>query len=277
MIEESSLTNKRISDYLSHGKRFDHRKADEYRNIEISLNLSKKAEGGAKVKIGKTEVWVGVKMSVGEPYPDSLNKGNLAVSAELTPLSHRKYEYGPPRFSAIEIGRLVDRGIRESKFIDLKKLCIKEGEKVWNVFIDIYSINDDGNLLDASFIGTLAALKSAKIPIYDEKKDIINYEKPPKENLPITNNIPLNFSIYKIGEQIILDPTLEEESASDGRLVFAAVPSSGKTFNICSMQKSESMDLTIEKLLSMIEFVENIYEKFFKEITKKIDNEIKKK
>ena len=275
MIEESKLTSSRISEYLSSGKRFDNRKSDEYREIIIDSNLSKKAEGGAKVKIGKTEVWVGVKMSVGEPYEDSKDQGNLIVSAELTPLSHQRYEYGPPKFDAIELGRLVDRGIRESKFIDLKKLCIKEGEKVWNIFIDVYSINDAGNLLDAAFIGAVTALKNAKIPHYDEKEEKIDYEKESKTHIPLSDKIPLNFSIYKIGNNFILDPISDEETASSGRLIFAAIP--GKPFNICSMQKSNNMDISIEEINSILDLIEKKYDKISKEIIKKIDDSAKSK
>ncbi len=40
-----------------------------------------------------------------------------------------------------------------------EKLVVKEGEKVWTVIIDIYPINDDGNLIDAATIGAVCALK----------------------------------------------------------------------------------------------------------------------
>ena len=204
MIETSTLTKSAISEYISKGKRFDKRQLSEFRNLSIDLALSKKAEGGAKVKLGKTEVWVGVKMEIAEPYPDSPDKGNLMVTAELLPLSSSKYEYGPPKFNAIEIGRLVDRGIRESKFIDFEKLCIKEGEKVWAVIIDIYSINDDGNLLDAAFIGALAALKSAKMPFYDEKKEKIDYEAESKKKIPLTKNNPINWENIQ-GKAVVVE------------------------------------------------------------------------
>src|SRR3989338_8248420 len=151
-METFRLTKNRIRDYLSSGKRLDGRSVDEFREILIETGISKKAEGSARVKIGKTEVLVGVKMDVGTPYPDSLDSGNLMVTAELLPLSSPRIELGPPKYDAIEIGRVVDRGIRESKIIELEKLCIKEGEKVWTVFIDIYSLNDDGNLIDEAGI-----------------------------------------------------------------------------------------------------------------------------
>ena len=52
--------------------------------------------------------------------------------------------------TAIELARVVDRGIRESKAIDLKKLCIDPGKKVFMVFVDVYVLDHDGNLIDAA-------------------------------------------------------------------------------------------------------------------------------
>ena len=119
-MKTSKLTGKRIKEYLEGGKRFDGRKPEEFRKIEIETDISNKAEGSARVKMGKTEVIVGIKMNVTEPYPDSPDKGNLIVSAELLPLSSPRFESGPPKFPAIELGRLTDRAIRESKFIDFE-------------------------------------------------------------------------------------------------------------------------------------------------------------
>src|SRR3989339_689810 len=131
----------RIIQYLGEGKRFDGRKANDYREVIIERGVAKNADGSARVKIGNTEVLVGVKMTVGEPYPDSADEGNLMVSAELRPISSPRFENGPPKFNSIEIGRVTDRVLRESHFIDLKKLCIKEGEKVWTLFVDDYAID----------------------------------------------------------------------------------------------------------------------------------------
>ena len=163
------MNNDYIISLIKEDKRVDERKLDEYREIKITHDVSKNAEGSARCKIGDTEVIAGVKMAIGTPYPDSPDEGVIIVTAELTPIASPVFELGPPSEWATELARVVDRGIRESKFIQLDKLCIKEGEKVWNVFIDIYSINDDVNLLDAAGIGAVVALKAAKIPKYDEE------------------------------------------------------------------------------------------------------------
>ena len=153
---------KYVEAVLLNNERLDGRKFDEFRKpVEISYDVSNKAEGSARVKIGKTEVIAGVKMDVGKPYADSSDKGNLMVGAERLPVSNPEFLPGPPNAQTIELARIIDRGIRESGMIDLKKLCIKEGELVWNIIIDIYTINDDGNLIDASALAAIAALKNA--------------------------------------------------------------------------------------------------------------------
>ncbi len=266
-METAKVTGERIREYLSKGNRFDGRSLDEFRELEIETGISNKAEGSAKVKLGKTEVLVGIKMDVVEPYPDSPNKGNLMVTSELLPLSSPRFENGPPKFPAIELGRLIDRAIRESKFIDFEKLCIKEGEKVWAVFIDIYSINDDGNLLDAAGIGAIAALKSAVMPKYDEKTGKVSYGEFTDKKIPLSDEIPIVTTIHKIGKSILVDPILEEEDVSETRVTI------GGTLNgsIFSMQKGNSKEIDIDEMKKMLD----ISEKSRKEVFSKIEKIIK--
>ena len=262
MMETSRLTGKRIEKYLSEGKRFDDRKPDEFRTISIETDISKKAEGSARVRIGKTEVLVGVKLGVAEPYPDSPDSGNLMVTSELLPLSSARFESGPPKFPSIEIGRLVDRAIRESKFIELKKLCIKKGEKVWSVFIDIYSINDDGNLIDAAGIGALVALKMARLPKYDEENEKIVYGEFTNKKIPLSKETPIITTINKIGNSLIVDPTLEEEDVSEARITIGG-SIEGTLFSI---QKGKSKEITIEEMSKILELSEKTRKKVYSKI-----------
>src|SRR3989344_1129652 len=133
-------TDKLIAE-LKQGKRLDARKVDEIRKPIITEDVSENADGQARVKLGETDVIAGVKMIVGEPYPDSPDEGSISVGAELLPIASPDFEIGPPRGDAIELARVVDRGIRESKTIDFKDLSIVEGEKCWVGFVDMYIIN----------------------------------------------------------------------------------------------------------------------------------------
>ena len=154
------------------GKRIDGRGFDEYRKIEIETGIITKAEGSARVKIGNTQVMAGVKMDVGEPYSDSPDSGVMTTAAELIPMASPDFESGPPRENAIELARVVDRGIRESGIIEVDKLCIEPGEKVWIVFIDLHILDYDGNLFDAASLAALAALSTAVFPIERLRPDL---------------------------------------------------------------------------------------------------------
>ena len=258
-------TSERIKKYLLEGKRFDKRGLFDFREIKIEKNVSKKAEGSVRVKIGKTEVIVGIKLDVAAPYPDSPDKGNLIVSADMLPLSSPRFELGPPKFESIELGRVTDRGIRESGFIDFEKLCIKKGEKVWTVFVDIYSINDDGNLMDAAAMGAIAALRLARIPKYDEETGKVIYGEYENESLPLKEDSPVSISIHKIGNSFVVDPTREEEDLSECRVTLTTYEGA-----ISSMQKSESEALTIDEIKKIFDISEETSKKILKEIEKKI-------
>jgi len=262
-MKTPKMTGERIKEYFEQGKRFDGRALDEFRDLEIETGVSINAEGSARVKLGKTEVMVGVKLGMGTPYPDSPDKGNMMVTSELLPLSSPRYEPGPPKFPAIELARVLDRAIRESKFIEFDKLCIDAGEKVWTVFIDLYSINDDGNLLDAAGFGIVAALMTAKMPKYDEKTGKVLNGEWTKNKIPLTKNIPLSLTVHRIGNSLVVDPTLEEQDLCDTRVTIGMTNQ-----GISSMQKGEEQGLTLEEFNKVLDMYEKVWKVMFKKVEK---------
>ena len=249
----SNLTADTLKKMFAEGKRFDGRGLLDHRALEVSFEVSNKAEGSARVKLGKTEVIAGVKMALGEPYPDSKDKGNLIVSGDLLPLASPRFELGPPKFDGIELPRLVDRAIRESHMIELDKLVIKEGEKVWTVFVDVYPINDDGNLVDAATIAAMLALKNAKVPGID-KDGLVDYENH-KGALPVSKETaPVSFTFFKLGNSIIMDPTREEEESCEAKVTWG-ISKWNKQYMINSCQKGKMAVFTkdeIEKMMDLL-------------------------
>ena len=238
-----------ITELAKQSKRLDGRSLTEYRQpIKLDLDISWTAEGSTRVQIGETVVMAGVKMSIEKPYNDTSDEGGIMVNAELLPLSSPEYEAGPPGIKAIELARVVDRGIREAKAIDLKKLCIEPGEKAWFVTVDIITINDAGNLFDASALAALAALKSARYPEVDSETGAINYKKKTSQKLLMLKD-PLAVTVYKIGSQLLVDPTAEEEKAYDARLTVA----SDSKGILSAMQKGGEAPITIEDVGRMID------------------------
>ena len=250
-------------DYLSklaeQGKRADGRTFNEFRKIEIETGLISKAEGSARVKIGNTQVVAGIKILIGTPYPDTPDSGVMTTAAELIPMASPDFEAGPPREKAIELARVVDRGIRESKIIEVDKLCLEPGEAIWMVFIDIHIIDFDGNLFDASSLAALAALHNAVIPIERLRPDLEKLqekfpsvkkyleEHPTDYPLPLKEP-PISCTSVKYNNVIMIDPSLDEEEIAESRLTVAT----DKNGDIRAMQKGLNGSFTVEEIKKVI-------------------------
>jgi exosome complex component RRP42 len=227
-IEKQSITK-----LISEGKRLDGRAFDEFRPISIETGTLERAEGSAIVKIGDTQVAAGIKMGEGEPYPDSPDVGVLSTNAELVPMASPEFRSGPPDEHTIELARVIDRGIRESQCIDLKKLCIEPGEKTRMVFIDAYVLDHDGNFIDTGALAAIAALHNAEVEDFGK--------------LPVSKK-PIACTFVKIGGNILLDPTLEEERIADARLTVTTEEDG----NVCAMQKAGKSHWTADEVMQCV-------------------------
>lgn len=245
MIKMDYDTKKHIIESLAKGVRYDGRKDNEFRQIEIQTGMIETAEGSAHVKCGNTQVIAGVKMTVEKPFGDTPEEGILMVGAELYPLSNPRYEPGPPDNRAIEVARVIDRGIRESKSLDNKRLCITAGEKVWTINVDIAPINDDGNLIDVGAMAAVAAILNAKFPAYNNGK--VDYKAKTSESVPFTK-LPIAVTVGKAGNHFLIDCTEQEFDALDARLTVTSLEDG----NLCAMQKGGDGPLSIEDIDKMI-------------------------
>ncbi len=245
----SRIKKKRILQLISQGKRVDGRGLLDYREITVEKGVIRTAEGSAMVCLGQTEVVVGVKVGLNAPYPDTPNEGILTVNAELVPLASPTFEPGPPDERAIELARVVDRGIRSSRAIPLERLCIVPGKRVYIIFVDIYILNHDGNLVDASALAALAALSNTKVLGYqiDEEGRIL-LDKSIWHPLEL-QNWPVAVSVANIGGELVVDPCLDEELAMEARLTITV----DKDGRVCAMQKSGPGSFSAEQVMEAID------------------------
>ena len=228
--------------------RVDGRALDQYRPISLEVGTIGRAQGSARVKIGNTQVLVGTKLGIGEPFPDSPNEGVLTVNAELVPLASPTFEPGPPDENAIELARVVDRGIRESEAIQLDKLCLIEGEKVWVTFVDIHVIDHDGNLIDASALGAIAALMNTKLPTARVEKGEVITDDETMISLSIARK-PIACTFAKINGKLMLDPSLDEEHIMETRITITT----DEEGNLRAMQKGETGYFIKEELIKAVQ------------------------
>lgn len=242
----SRLKRKKIQEVVAAGKRMDGRGLLEFREMTFKTNFLKKSEGSAEIRLGKTHVIVGVKAGIGTPFEDTPDKGVLMCGAEYTPVAHSTWEPGPPPKGAIELARVVDRGLRSAEILDLKELCLIEGKKVYLVFIDLYVLNWDGNLIDACGAAAIAALRNTKIPTFKVTKGELKATGKTKKLKLRAEPIPI--TITKINEHFILDATADEEEVADGRLTITI----DENNNVTTMQKRGSVGFTVDEIKKCI-------------------------
>jgi exosome complex component RRP42 len=243
----SRLKRKKIGEVVAAGNRMDGRGFEDYREISVKTGVLEKSEGSAEVKIGTTWVLAGIKVSIGSPFEDTPDKGVLMCNAEFTPIAHPTFEPGPPREESIELARVVDRGLRSAEILDFKKLSLINGKKVYIVHVDLYILNYDGNLIDASAIAAIAALKTAKRHVHKVNDGEIEVTKK-TEVLKVLRE-PIAVTMVRIGDSIIVDPTADEEEVMDVRLTITL----DEDGNVCTIQKKGSEGLTQDEIKKAIQ------------------------
>ncbi|MEM2127723.1 MAG: exosome complex protein Rrp42 [Candidatus Bathyarchaeia archaeon] len=242
----SRLKLKRIQEAISSGKRLDGRGLEDYRDIKVKTGVIEKADGSSEVFIGNTRVIAGIEISYGPPFEDTPGEGILICNAEIVPLASPEIEPGPPDEVSIELARIVDRGLRSAGIVDFSKMEIIPKKTVYVINVDLFVLNHAGNLIDASTLAAVAALRSTIKPIFEVK----NGEVVPsgrKEPLEIRST-PVSVTLSKIGGALIVDPTSEEEDAMETRLTITL----DEKGNICAIQKSGSESLTLEEVRKAI-------------------------
>ena len=266
-IVVEQLRKVQMIELLSKEKRLDNRGLMDFRPIIMEIGIIEKANGSARVQVGNTQVIAGVKIEIGDPFPDTPDKGLLVVNTEVLPLASAYAEPGPPDEDAIELARVVDRGVRESHMIDLSKLALIPGKKVLAVFVDVNVLNTDGNLLDATSYATVASIATSKMPRFyvDENGQIKQSDE--IISLPI-DGIPVSVTMARIGDTLIVDPTSEEEAVMDARITLVL----DEDGNLCAGQKGQPGTLTFDQ----VKLATNIAKVKAKEIREIIKGEIMK-
>lgn len=85
----------------------------------------------------------------------------------------------------------------------------------WTLYCDSVCLNDDGCVLDAAVIATVAALRTVKLPKVDFNLDTeaCSVEEGTKNKLNVAA-LPIATSFMIFDEKVIADPTAEEEKLS---------------------------------------------------------------
>lgn len=227
-------------------KRLDGRQTYDYRTIKITFGTD---YGCCFVDLGKTRVMAQVSCELVAPKESRPNEGILFFNIELSPMASPAFEQGRQSELSVKLNRQLERCFRNSKCIDTESLCVVSGEKVWQIRVDVHTLNHDGNLMDAASIAAITALCHFKRPdVSIQGEEIIVY--PPEERDPIPLSIyhmpiSVSFSFFQQGTYLLVDPSEREERVMDGLLMIAM----NKHREICSIQSSGGIMLLKEQVL----------------------------
>ncbi|OIV94952.1 hypothetical protein TanjilG_22149 [Lupinus angustifolius] len=218
--------------------RVDGRRPLDYRKLTIKFGAD---DGSSEVKLGDTYVISFVTAQLLQPYKDRPNEGSLSVFTEFSPMADPSFEPGRASESAVELGRIVDRGLRESRAIDTESLCVVSGKLVWAIRIDIHVIDNGGNLVDAANVAALAALLTFRRPecslTGEDGQQVVVHPPEERDPLPlIIHHLPIavTFGFFSNENLVVIDPTYHEESVMTGRMT-ATLNANG---DVCSIQKA---------------------------------------
>ncbi|KAG8059019.1 hypothetical protein GUJ93_ZPchr0002g24948 [Zizania palustris] len=250
--------------------RVDGRRPFDFRRLKI---LFGREDGSAEVQLGDTRVMGYVTGQLVPPYKDRPNEGTLAIFTEFSPMADPAFEAGRPGESAIELGRVIDRGLRESRAVDMESLCVVAGKHVWSVRVDIHILDNGGNLIDAANIAALAALSTFRRPECtvggEDGQQVTVHDPEVRDPLPLTiHHLPIavTFAYFGEGNIMVIDPTYKEEAVMGGRMT-ATINSNG---DVCAIQKAGGEGVMSSVIMQCL----RIASVKAADITSKIKNEV---
>jgi ribonuclease PH len=179
------------------------RNADQAREINITRNYTKHAEGSVLIEFGDTKVICTASVTEGVPrFMKGEGKGWLTAEYGMLPRStgsrmNREAARGKQSGRTVEIQRLIGRSLRAA--IDMKAL----GERT--IYIDCDVIQADGGTRTASISGGCVALMDALQKLVDEGK---------LKKLPLKQKIAA-ISVGMFKGQAVLDLDYPEDAAAE--------------------------------------------------------------
>lgn len=227
-------------------KRMDGRGCYDYRNVQIKFGTDR---GCCLVVLGKTRVLCNVSAELTPPTETRPTEGIIFLNVELSPMAAPHFEAGRQSETNVELSRILERVIKESRCVDTEALCVMAAIKVWTIRVDLIVLNNDGNLIDCSSIAAIAGLAHFRRPeVTVDDEELVIHAIEDRDPLPLSlHHMPIciTTAFYEEGKYLLLDPTDIEEKVMDGKLVIGM----NKHREICTFQLTGSINLHQEQIL----------------------------
>jgi len=159
-------------------------------------------------------------------------------------LCSSKFIRGRPSEQAQIVGHFLNSLLKS--VINPEELkCKYDGEESlsWYLWLDIYCLDYDGNIFDATLISAIGALKNASLPNI-KKENGLYYSTKERPNRLTLTEFPLSLTFCMMDHYILCDPTFEEENLQNGSFTIVVNQSGG----LLSISKPNGFSLDGEQL-----------------------------
>lgn len=232
-------------------------------------------DSSCTVLLGHTRVMAVISASLEAPYPDRPSEGSLRFNVEFSPMASPAFETGRPGEDAVELARLVERGLKESRAVDLEALCVQAGRRVWHLRADVHVLDHCGNLADAcglAALGTLCAFRRPDVTVNagDALNAVVVHSTDEKEPVALTIHhlpLPVTFALFEEGELLALDPSLKEEAAASGGFTVTLNPAG----ELCAVQKVRGVGMSPSQIMRCMRLAHRKVTELTEQLRKALD------
>ncbi|XP_022094545.1 exosome complex component RRP42-like [Acanthaster planci] len=235
------------------GLRTDGRSCDAFRPMELECGVVSNTSGSARLRLSNTDILVGVKAEMGKPRPTRPGEGYVEFFIDLSANASPEFEGRGGEELATEIANTLSSTYDLTSVLDYTSLCVLPEQCCWVLYVDVVVLECGGNLFDAIGIAVKAALYNTRIPkvkVQDgEGQEEIEVSDDPHDVVLLdTSNMPVLVTVSKVGQQHVVDATLEEEACCLACIVMAVNPKGA----LVGMEKKGASSLTLNSIQDMI-------------------------
>lgn len=243
-------TNERefIRDGLKHDIRVDGRQPLDMRSVKINFGQN---VGSVEVQLGTTRALANISAEIVPPFPDRPSEGFLNFFVDFSPMASPSFQANRPSDKAVELSRVVERGIKDSRAIDTEALCLVAGEKVWAIRCDVHVTDCGGNMADAVNLAAVVGLLHFRRPdVTVMGGKVTVHPVDDRQPMPLAiHHVPISLTcaFFKIDDQvkIVVDPSLKEETVCEGMLTVTV----NMHKEICCIQKAGGLAISMAQVL----------------------------
>ena len=226
-----------IRDACKAGIRTDGRSAEQFRHFDLTLDVVPTANGSARLEMDNTHIVAAVKAEIGTPEHGEEELGRIVFNVDCTNCLSAQWDRSEGESLSAELSAILTRTYVDSGAMQRKLLGIVPGRFCWVIYVDLTVYSSSGNLADALSIAAKAALRATTIPAVTVIKRGAETGKQQEYELDVSTEhddlvslatwdqfLPLICSICRIGDALVLDPSLEEEECVSARLQMMVSP-----------------------------------------------------